>query len=251
MIASLPMYDRPETRAAHDRFWHLIRSHLPSDIEAPERLQRGSDPWTDWRHPDLFLSQTCGLPFRAELHKDLALVATPVHDLPGCPAGYYRSVLVARRTDTREDLHAFRGARLALNDPLSQSGWAAVESAGVGFGSGRLTGSHSLSARAVAEGLADIAAIDAVSWAGISRWDVWASDLRIIAETEPTPALPYVTAHPDLVENLSAALAAAADQLSSQERVLLGTSAVIQLTVDRYTEIPLPTVPEDHFPLAD
>jgi hypothetical protein len=26
VIASLPMYDRPETRAANDRLWQLIRS---------------------------------------------------------------------------------------------------------------------------------------------------------------------------------------------------------------------------------
>ena len=61
MIATLPMYDRPETRAANDRFWDLIRSHLD---EAPEELSRDD---FHWLHPDLLLSQTCSLPYRTAL----------------------------------------------------------------------------------------------------------------------------------------------------------------------------------------
>ena len=63
MIASLPMYDRPETAAANDRLWQGVRTRLG---EGPEHLVRAGDPWEHWQSPDLLLSQTCGLPFRSD-----------------------------------------------------------------------------------------------------------------------------------------------------------------------------------------
>jgi hypothetical protein len=68
VIAALPMYDRPETRAATDRFWELTRDALSlRGIDAPEALTRDRDPWDIWQAPDLVLAQTCGLPYRSGL----------------------------------------------------------------------------------------------------------------------------------------------------------------------------------------
>ena len=65
MIAALPMYDRPETQDATDRFWALIRDRLRAGgIPAPDHLTRDRDPWDIWTDPDLVLAQTCGLPSR-------------------------------------------------------------------------------------------------------------------------------------------------------------------------------------------
>jgi hypothetical protein len=64
MIAALPMYDRPETAGANDRFWESVRDHLGY---GPMTLTRGRDHWDIWQSPDLVLAQTCGLPFRAKL----------------------------------------------------------------------------------------------------------------------------------------------------------------------------------------
>ena len=80
MIASLPMYDRPETQAANDRLWTLVRAN--SDDPLPPALTRGEDPWDHWQAPDLTLSQTCSLPYRARLHDKVALVGTPVYMSP-------------------------------------------------------------------------------------------------------------------------------------------------------------------------
>jgi hypothetical protein len=69
---------------------------------AGRRLRRapGPDPRpAAFRHldrSDLLLAQTCGLPFRRDLWGRVAYVATPAYDLPDCPAGWYRSALVAR-----------------------------------------------------------------------------------------------------------------------------------------------------------
>jgi hypothetical protein len=176
MIASLPMYDRPETAGANDRLWAgVARALAARGIAAPAALDRTTGMWEAWLSPDLLLSQTCGLPYRTRLHGQVALVATPVYDLPGTPPGHYHSVLVARRDDARRRFADFDGATLAYNDADSQSGWAAPMGRG-GRSRDRLrrtlaTGAHRASARAVAEGTADIAAIDALTWRMIRRWD--------------------------------------------------------------------------------
>ena len=55
MHASLPMYDRPETRAETDRFWALTRDALRDrGIAAPDALTRSvANPWELWKSPEL------------------------------------------------------------------------------------------------------------------------------------------------------------------------------------------------------
>ena len=96
MIASLPMYDRPELRAETDRYWTLIQEELAArGVDAPEALLRDGALMPQWESPDLILSQTCGFPYRARLHGRVALVGTPDFGNEGCAPGYYRSVLIA------------------------------------------------------------------------------------------------------------------------------------------------------------
>lgn len=243
MIASLPMYDRPETAAAHDRLWQAIRAQLS---HAPSDLKRGTDEAADWTSPDLFLSQTCGLPYRAFLKDQVTLVATPVHDLP-CEEGHYFTVLVARAEDPRRELASFANGRAAINDPMSQSGWCALwqatEVQGIAFRSVQVTGSHQASARAVAEEHADIAAIDAVTWRMIHRWDSFANRLRVIAETPPTPALPYITrlgADPAPIRD---AIAAAIQALAPEDQALLSLMGVTFIPAEHYLNLPIPPKP--------
>lgn len=228
MIASLPMYQRPENAAAHDRFWTLICDALPHGApRPPDRLTRDGDIWDHWRDPDLFLSQTCGMPYRTRLHGHVNLLGTPDFGLPGLPAGHYNSVFVCRADDPRPDLEDFSDALFAVNDGLSQSGWAAPQHhmtrAGLPmFGHVILSGGHGNSARAVARGKADIAALDAVSWRMIRRFDALACELREIGETRPTPGLPYITAFGPDTDDISAALEHAIADLDGADRDLLG-----------------------------
>lgn len=244
MIASLPMYDRPEAAAANDRFWQAVRAALG---HGPERLTRGGDPWDHWQSPDLLLSQTCGYPYRTRLHGRVQLVAAPDHGLEGCPAGHYNSVLVVRRDDPRADPADFADARIAYNDPLSQSGWAAPQnlarSLGFVFRNPVATGAHAASARAVAENRADIAALDAVSWAMIRRHDGCAAGLRIIARTPPTPALPYITGPRGDAPALRSALRAAVDALSAGDRQTLCLTGIHTVPHDAYLAVPNPPPP--------
>jgi ABC-type phosphate/phosphonate transport system substrate-binding protein len=236
--------------AANDRLWALIRDGLRArGLAAPERLTRGEGAyWPAWQAPDLVLSQTCGLPFRARLHGQVTLIGTPDYAVDGCPPGYYRSVLVVRRDDLRAGLGGFDGAGLAFNEALSQSGWAAPQAHAAGLGlaftPALQTGGHQLSCHAVAEGHADIAAVDAVSWRLLTRFDPVCDGLRVIGETEPTPGLPLI-AGPDADQPATfAAFAAAIAALTPQDRASLGLRALIAIPKAVYLAVPIPAPPD-------
>lgn len=231
MIASLPMYDRPEMHAVNDRFWTAVADELRArGIAAPDSLTRSGDPWADWAHPALVLSQTCGMPFRKRLAGKVTLVATPVYDIADVPPGHYHSVIVCRRDDPRRTIRDFRDATMACNDKLSQSGWTApqlhLSSAGVRPRRVVQTGAHAASAAAVAEGHADLAGIDVLTWRMIERFDPLVRDLRVIDRTPDTPALPFITAAGRDPGPVRSALSAALAGLSGKDRARLGYTAI-------------------------
>lgn len=241
MIATLAMYDRAETAPANDTFWSAIRSALGY---GPATLTRGADLWTLWQSPELLLGQTCGLPFRARLHGHVSLVGTPDYGLPGCPPGYYTSVFVARDD---APLAARSGQRFAYNEPLSQSGWAApalhMQALGLTPGALLQTGAHRASARAVAEGRADFAALDALSWALIRAHDPFAEGLHEIATTDPTPGLPLITALGRDPAPLRAAVNAAITALPAETRAALHLKGLVPIPEADYLALPTPAPP--------
>jgi ABC-type phosphate/phosphonate transport system substrate-binding protein len=194
MFAALPMYDFPQTRTATDALWAAMRQALRAHgIAAPEELMRGGDLKAQWRDPALLFGQTCGYPYWTGLRGHLEILAAPLYDLDGCEGPNHCSFLVARSDDPRPELAAFRGARAAVNGYDSNTGFnllrAAVAPFGPAFfGQVVLTGAHSVSLVAVAEGRADLAAIDCVSY-GLLRPE----GVRIVGRTPPSPALPFVT----------------------------------------------------------
>jgi ABC-type phosphate/phosphonate transport system substrate-binding protein len=241
MIAALPMYDRPELRAETDALWAAIRDALRArGIQAPDTLTRGRDPWSAWTDPGLVFAQTCGLPFRALLHDRVALVGTPDHALPGCPPGHYNSVIMAARPDLPAR------PRIAINDALSQSGWAALhgwmQAAAIAPGPVTVTGGHAASARAVAEGHADLAAIDAQTWRQLIRFD-GADPALEIARTAPGPALPYVTAATQDPGPVRAAVTEAIHSLPAPVRAALDLRGIVPIAASAYTAIPIPPNP--------
>ncbi len=152
-----------------------------------------------WTDPGLVLSQTCGLPYARHLADRVTLVGAFDHALPGTPPGFYHSVLVVRADDPRETLAAFRDAVAALNERVSQSGYGALAlavaplaEAGRFFAASFETGSHLGSARAVLDGRADIAALDAVSWRHMRALGELPDGLRVLERTPPTPGLPLI-----------------------------------------------------------
>ena len=247
MIAALPMYDRPETAGALDRLWAGTRARLRvAGLAAPEALSCGGDLWAQWRSPDLVLGQTCGLPYRAHLHPYVTLIATPDHALPGCPPGHYRSVLICAADDVRETA-AFSGAPMAFNEALSQSGWAAPQAhfaaRGLAIRPALETGSHQASARAVAEGRAAFAAVDAVCWEMLRRWEPFTARLRVFDRTEPAPALPFIAARGADGDAIRRALGAAFAALAPRDRGTLAMRGLVALPASTYLALPLPPAP--------
>ncbi|WP_204113965.1 phosphate/phosphite/phosphonate ABC transporter substrate-binding protein [Shimia biformata] len=241
MIASFGMYDRPETAALNDRLWQLTREALG---DGPATLDRETPLWDIWQSPDLLLAQTCGMPYRTRLHGTVTLVATPDHGFDGVPEGHYCSVIVTRRADAGAPLETLQTRRMAVNDALSQSGWAApvehFRAAGLTIGETVETGSHRASAKAVAEGRADWAALDLLSWEMMQRFDPFAAQLTELARTAPTPALPFITAQTRDPAPIRDALACAIAALAPDQRDMLGLAGLVVLSADAYLAVPTP-----------
>lgn len=249
MIASLGMYDFGPAQVAHDRLWAGIRDHLrAAGIAAPQTLTRGDAAyWPAWQSPDLVLSQTCGFPYRAKLWDRVTLIGTLDYGVAGCKAGYYRSVFIARKDDRRRTVGAFDGTALAYNEPLSQSGWAAPQThaaaRGLHFPAGIKTGSHRQSAQAVAEGRADLASLDAVTWALMTKWERFTDALHVVGQTDPTPGLPCIAAPGADAGATFAAIAAAVACLTPQDRDTLHLRGIVQIPAAAYRAVPTPPAP--------
>ncbi|MCV2868217.1 PhnD/SsuA/transferrin family substrate-binding protein [Defluviimonas sp. WL0002] len=246
MIALLPMYDWDEVREPTDRFWGLIRDGLRArEIDAPDNLTRGMDLWEAWESPDLILGQTCGFPYRTRLHDRVSLIGTPDYGLPDAAPGHYYSQLVVRADEERSTQDLF-GQRLAANSTDSQSGWAAPlnHSAMLGIAVNEviLTGAHIESARAVAEGRADIAAVDAVTWRLLeAHRPALAAQLRVLGPTAPaTPGLPYISALGRDVVAIGETVDAAVRALAPGDRAALGLAGHVRIGRDAYLNVPVP-----------
>ncbi len=245
MIASLPMYDVAPTHAANDRLWAGIRDGLRAQgLPAPDALTREGDLWAQWQAPDLILSQTCGLPYRTRLHGRVTLVGTPDYAVEGCPPGHYRSVLVARNDDPRDDLGQFDGARLAYNEATSQSGWSApltqARRTGIRLTPALVTGGHHPSLVAVARGQADIAALDAVSWRLFRHFVPEAQQVRVVGMTDPTPGLPLIAAAGADRATLFATVAAAIAAMPPADRNVTGLTGLVAIPAAAYLAVPTP-----------
>ena len=242
MIANLMMYRRPELNEAHAQLWRFIHARLSDlGIASPEILSQDAEEFFVWKHPDLVLSQTCGMPYRMWLHDKVQLVGTPDYGLPDCPAGYYRSAIVVRADDPRTQVSTFKDATFAYNQTFSQSGYAApfwyVKPHGFWFENRLQTAQHLASARAVATGHADIASLDAVTWRNIEKYEPFATDLRVLEWTKPTPGLPLITALGQNAELIFQAVLGAIGDMDQHARELLGIQSIVKIPKDAYLSV--------------
>jgi ABC-type phosphate/phosphonate transport system substrate-binding protein len=202
-ISSLPMYDLPELRAATDAWWQGLATAMRSeDIpDVPKHLSRAEDDAAFWREEELLLSQTCGYPLMTKFKDDLKLIGTPNYDVAGCDGSQYCSWVIVRHDHPARTLADVRGEVCTLNSFGSHSGMNALRHVLAPLAGGetffsqvKLSGGHRQSIEMVTNGQADVAAIDCVTWGLIES--VAAHELagvRILAETEKAPGLPYVT----------------------------------------------------------
>ncbi len=221
-LFSLPMYDLPEVREATDAWAAgLARRLRAAGFAPPGALVRSGDCTNDWRDPALLLTQTCGYPYTHAFAGRLRLLATPVYAAEGCSAADYSSVIVARAGGPVRTLAEARGRRAVYNTADSMSGHLALRAVVAPLAGGRAffasvaeSGGHVRSMAMVAAGDADIAAIDAVTFALVKRARAEAvAGLAVIGRGPSVPGLPYVTAMhrpPAEIVRLKRALAEAA-----------------------------------------
>lgn len=198
MTVALPMYTA--RAGAVQAFWDALRGELPTQ-PLPATLEWPEDYVAHWLSPALLLSQSCGYPLTHVLDGQVQLLGSFVYNVPGSRGIFSRSQIVRRRSDVRSTLPAFRGSTVAFNAPDSQSGYNALRALiaplaeqGRFFGQALETGAHLQSIAAVLDGRADLAAIDAVTWAlaqearpGLTE------ELTVLGQTAPYPGLPLMT----------------------------------------------------------
>ena len=191
MTASFPWYDLPSVRWANDLIWARMYPGAPA-------LDRRTPYEEQWRSPELVISQACGLDLYVT-SAPIEPILAPIFDLPDCREGHYFSYLIG---------HPGNGTA-AVNSLTSRSGCAALlrYSRPTAL---LLTGSHQASIRAVRDGDADFACIDAVIWHVLSRdAPELLKGVEIVERTDSATAPPYVVranAEPDAGVRLSEAM---------------------------------------------
>lgn len=245
-IAGLPMYDWPEVAEDVDQLWAAISAAAhAAGVAVPDRLTRTESLIELWGDPSMILGQVCSLnPVRDGLGETEVIgtiVYEPPPGLPDPEPGTYYSVLVARSDDDRcaglgphgvgsgaanESIRRFTGATVAANGTDSQSGyWSLGHFVGDQLDDGPVfadmvfTGAHRESVCAVADGRADIAAIDVHSWRLATEHEPASSDLTVIGTTKPTPGVVCVVSW-ELKQHrvaLDTALSAALDSIAGTD----------------------------------
>ncbi|RWA99221.1 PhnD/SsuA/transferrin family substrate-binding protein [Mesorhizobium sp.] len=185
-----------------------------------------------WLHPALLFAQTCWGPMELGLATHVQLVGQPRYDaFEGGQGELYSSALVMRAGEAPTvgspsdgspliPLDVLRGKHFTFNSLDSMSGIIAptrdLEALGESldiFSERSESGGHRASIVAIAEGKADVAAIDCQSWANARRFEPAAEAVTVVGWTRRRKGLPFITARttPEtIVEALREAVAATA-----------------------------------------
>ncbi|TPM34790.1 PhnD/SsuA/transferrin family substrate-binding protein [Mesorhizobium sp. B2-3-5] len=220
---------------------------VPDGIRDPQGALIAPDPATlpadeldfheIWLHPALLFAQTCWGPMELGLSSHVQVVGQPSYDAyEGGQGELYSSALVMRAGEGPEvrspadgkallPLDLIRGKRFTFNSLDSMSGIVALTrdllAAGQSldiFSSRTESGGHRDSVIAVAEGRADVAAIDCESWALAQRFEPVAGKVVTVGWTARRKGLPFITAR-TTPENTVRAMRDALAGLAEQPRI--------------------------------
>jgi ABC-type phosphate/phosphonate transport system substrate-binding protein len=197
----LPMY-----RACAAQDHRLLMQRIVDSLRAAgwtEPVELVDDPGelgAFWRSDALLLGQACGYPLMTSLAGQVRLLGTPRYDFPGCDDYRYCSFIVVAKGAGAHALEDLRGLRAAFNQPHSQSGMNALRHAvaplarqGQFFSRVLESGSHRASLRMVADGQADVAAVDCITHGYLALHAPHVLDgLRILCRTASMPGLPLI-----------------------------------------------------------
>lgn len=240
--AVLAMYPFAHLNRAYNELWSALQrrvSWLPPEVE-----QTGS-PEASWLDPALALGMTCAWPLATDLRDQVRAVGSFHVVTPGAEDFRYRSVLVIRKgaPEPTTESHA------AVNDVDSLSGHVSLlRYAGVGSWPGdvSVSGSHAQSLQMVAAGGADIASIDAVSFANLQVCEPALVDqTQIIGEGPLVPTLPLITSVNTSDAELAQLRAGLADVIADQTL----SRALVALRIRGFSPLSLADYDAHHRPV--
>ena len=130
------------------------------------------------------------------------ILGVPAYDAAHCDGPTHAGVFVVRRAAAYRSVADLRGCDFVFNSVHSNSGMnlprrviADLADGGRFFGSIAETHSQPGNLERVASGEADATCVDCVTYAFFARHrPAQADQLRVLAATPPTPAIPFVTA---------------------------------------------------------
>jgi len=179
-------------------FGYLYRSlSLPASTAFDIRFDNAAN---DLHNPNLYLGHTCGYPFWKGFFKTHEVITVPEFSIAGCSGADYSSWIVVRASDSRKSLGDFRDSIAVVNCHDSNSGMnvfrhevSRVAAGACFFREVKISGSHLNSLSMIQNGIADIAAIDAITFGLAKRsGQIDSSMFKILLQTRSTPGLPFI-----------------------------------------------------------
>ncbi|QOQ75715.1 PhnD/SsuA/transferrin family substrate-binding protein [Pseudomonas poae] len=195
--AELLMYVAPEAVQQANQQW------LARIFERLNLIRRNADHLDLhglWLAPELLVTQTCGYPLMTQLRGQVRVIGRPRYELAHSSNGEHCSLLLTRDDNPRVALADFYNSRGVINGYDSNSGMnllrerlAPLQRDGRFFASVGSSGAHRESLRWLRENLADLAAIDSVTYDYLARFAPQeVAGLRIVTHSAPSPTLPYI-----------------------------------------------------------
>jgi len=235
-----------ELKQAWQTFFDLFRGLTHDTLDPTLRFDTDSATLCN---DHLFIGHTCGYPLIKSLQHKLSPLCVPVFDAPGCNGIYNVSTFI---TSVNSEICSLSDSYLgiaAFNSQDSNSGInvfrhsvAPLAKGNPFFSSLIESGSHRQSLIEVAEGRADVAAIDSVSLALIGdAWPELADQVKTIGHSMKTCGLPFVISNSRLKtidpKKLIAELNEVLNKLPDQHRQCLRLIEFAKVELNQYQSI--------------
>ena len=197
------MYDLPEMAHDNAEFWRVLRKALGAHGLAVGggELDRKPRADSDRMGTNVVFTQICGYPLVKYLRGQASILATPCYAVAGCEGPYHRAFFVVRADERAMRLDDLRGRVFGCNSLRSNTGMnlprlslARIANRRRYFSDVIITGSHVQSLEQLVSGYIDVCSVDCVTWGFLDRLRPGLTpQRRILAETDQSPCLPFVT----------------------------------------------------------
>ncbi|WP_423909804.1 phosphate/phosphite/phosphonate ABC transporter substrate-binding protein [Candidatus Spongiihabitans sp.] len=186
-------------RGAWRQILGSLHQHLPAPYSQAFDL-RFDDATKILSDPGLFIGQTCGYPYVAKWQHTHDVICVPEFTIDGCENIKCSSWFITRADSGKVSLDEFSNTIAVINNTDSNSGMNVFRyeiskhaNSKPFFKNVLVSHSHLESLKLIAQGTADITAIDAVSYHfSTTQALINADNLKIIGQSQHTTGLPFI-----------------------------------------------------------